>query len=227
MVGGEIFSEPQGPEDLQNRSQPREKLRFAIGRIIRRQPVSDARECLVEKGKSRLSAVQSVSPATERGGIGHAIRIFERSRRHLFPGTMLHKAPPQRLAARQQTVVRVRKRKQRKKCEGLPAIGATTATDPDPIVVFIVRLLAAASVANDRITFASGAAPQDDFGAARGPIRFELVRRDGKWDKQNRSSSGLCPSGVDPSRSQPEAELLPPEAKNPTEREYSFSAMAI
>jgi hypothetical protein len=214
-------------EDLQNRSQPREKLRFAIGRIIRRQPVSDARECLVEKGKSRLSAVQSVSPATERGGIGHAIRIFERSRRHLFPGTMLHKAPPQRLAARQQTVVRVRKRKQRKKCEGLPAIGATTATDPDPIVVFIVRLLAAASVANDRITFASGAAPQDDFGAARGPIRFELVRRDGKWDKQNRSSSGLCPSGVDPSRSQPEAELLPPEAKNPTEREYSFSAMAI
>jgi len=126
---------------------------------------------------------------------------------------MLHKAPPQRLAARQQTVVRVRKRKQRKKCEGLPATGATTATDPDPIVVFIVRLLAAASVADDRIAFTSGAAPLDDFGAARGPIRFELVRRDGKWDKQNRSSSGLCPSGVDPSRSKPEAELLPPEAK--------------
>ncbi len=228
MVGAEIFSEPQGPEDLQNRSQPREKLRFAIGRIIRRQPVSDARECLAEKGKSWLGAVQSVGPATERGGIGHAIRIFERSRCRLFPGTMLHKAPPQRLAARQQTVVRVRKRKQRKKCEGLPATGATTATDPDPIVVFIVRLLAAASVADDRIAFTSGAAPLDDFGAARGPIRFELVRRDGKWDKQNRSSSGLCPSGVDPSRSKPEAELLPPEAKkNPTEREYSFSAMAI
>ena len=100
MVGGEIFSEPQGPEDLQNRSQPREKLRFAIGRIIRRQPVSDARECLAEKGKSWLGAVQSVGPATERGGIGHAIRIFERNRRRLFPGTMLHKAPPQRLAAR-------------------------------------------------------------------------------------------------------------------------------
>ena len=150
-----------------------------------------------------------------------------RSRRRLFPGTLLHKGPPQRLAARQQTVVRVRKRKQRKKCEGLPATGATTATDPDPIVVFIVRLLAAASVADDRIAFTSGAAPQDDFGVAHGPIRFELVRRDGKWDKQNRSSSGLCSDGVDPSRSKPEAELLPPEAKNPTEREYSFSAVAI
>jgi hypothetical protein len=193
MVGGEIFSEPQGPEDLQNRSQPREKLGFAIGRIIRRQPVSDARECLAEKGKSWLGAVQSVGPATERGGIGHAIRIFERSRRRLFPGTLLHQAPPQRLAARQQTVVRVRKRKQRKKGEGLPATGATTATDPDPIVVFIVRLLAAASVADDRIAFTSGAAPQDDFGVAHGPIRFELVRSDGKWDKQNRSSSGALP----------------------------------
>jgi hypothetical protein len=138
---------------------------------------------------------------------------------------MLHKAPPQRLAARQQTVVRVRKRKQRKKCEGLPATGATTATDPDPIVVFIVRLLAAASVADDRIAFTSGAAPLDDFGAARGPIRFELVRRDGKRDKQNRSSSGLCPSGVDPSRSKPEAELLPPEAKKIQLKENTASRL--
>jgi hypothetical protein len=28
----------------------------------------------------------------------------------------------------------------------------------------------------------------------------------------------LCP-GIDPARSEPEAELLPPETKNPTERE--------
>jgi hypothetical protein len=116
-----------------------------------------------------------------------------------------------------QTVVRVRERKQRKKCEGLPATGAAAAPDPDPIVRF-VRLLTAASVTNDRIAFTSGASPPDDFRAARRPIRFELVWGDGKWDKQNRSSSGLCSSGVDPPRSQPEAELLPPEAKNPNWR---------
>ena len=93
--------------------------------------------------------------------------------------------------------MRVGKRKPRQEGEGLSATGAATATDADPIVVFIVRLLAAASMADDRIVFTSGASPQDDFGAARGPNRFELVRRDRKWDKQNRSSSGLCPSGVD------------------------------
>jgi hypothetical protein len=79
--------------------------------------------------------------------------------------------------------------------------------------MLIVCLLAAASMADDGIVFTSGASPQDDFNAAHGPIRFELVRRDGKWDKQNRRSLGLCPSGVDLPRSQPEAELLPPEAK--------------
>jgi hypothetical protein len=60
----------------------------------------------------------------------------------------------------------------------------------------IVRLLAAPSVADDRIVFASVASPQNYLGTARGPIRFELVRRSGKWDKQNRSVSGLCPPAL-------------------------------
>ena len=126
---------------------------------------------------------------------------------------MLHKAPPQCLTARQQTVVRVGERKQRKKSEGLPAAGAATATDADPVVMLIVGLLAAASVADDRIAFASGASPQNDLVAVSCPVVFDLVWRDGKWDKQNRSSSGLCSSGVDLPRSGPAAELLPPEEK--------------
>jgi hypothetical protein len=73
--------------------------------------------------------------------------------------------------------------------------------------MLIVRLLAAASVADDRIVFAIWASPQNDLGTARGPIRFDLVRRARKWDKKNRSSLGLC-RGADPPRSQPEAELL-------------------
>ena len=177
---------------MQNRSQPRQRLSLRIGRITARQPVSHAGERLAKKGNGRLRAVQSVGPAAECGRIGHAIRIFER-RRRLFPGAVLHKAPPQRLTASQQTVVRVRKRKQRQEGEGLPATGAATAPDANPVVMFIVRLLAAASVADDRIAFTSGTSPQNDLGAARGPIRFELVRRGGKWDKKNRSFIGALP----------------------------------
>ena len=154
--------------------------------------MSDACECLAEKGKSWLGAVQSVGPATERGGIGHPIRIFER-RRRLFPGAVFHKAPSQCLTARQQTVVGVRERKQWKKGEGLPATGAATPTNPDPVVMLVVRLLAAAPMADDQIASTNRASSQDDIGAARCPIRFELVWRDGKWDKRNRSSLELCP----------------------------------
>jgi hypothetical protein len=74
----------------------------------------------------------------------------------------------------------------REEGEGLPATGAATATD-DPVVVFIVGLLAAASMADDRIAFTNRASPQDDFRAVRGPFRFELVRRGRKWDKRKRS----------------------------------------
>ena len=117
------------------------------------------------------------------------------------------------MTANQQAVLSVRERKQRQEGEGLPAIGTATAPHPDPIVVLIMRLLAAASMADDRIALTNRAAAHDDFGAARGPIRFELVQRDAKWDKQNRSSSGLCPPALTTSRSQPEAEPLPPEVR--------------
>jgi hypothetical protein len=79
--------------------------------------------------------------------------------------------------------------------------------------MLIVSLLAAAPVADDRIVFASRASPQNALGTARGPIRFKLVRWGRKWDKKNRSSLELCPSGVDLPRSEPDAELLPPETK--------------
>jgi hypothetical protein len=180
---------------LQNQSQPRQWLSLVIGRITARQPMNEAGERLTEKGKCRLGAVQSVGPATERGGIGHAVRVFER-RSRFFPGAVLHKAPPQCLTACQQTVARVRERKQRQEGEGLPATGAATASDANPVVMLIMCLLAAASMADDRIVFTSGTSPRKDLGAARGPIRFELVRRDGKWDKQNRSFRGSAPPAL-------------------------------
>jgi hypothetical protein len=62
--------------------------------------------------------------------------------------------------------------------------------------MLIVRLLATASVTRDRIALANWASAQDDLVRVVGPVSFELVRRCGKWDKKNRSSSGLG-SGVD------------------------------
>jgi hypothetical protein len=74
--------------------------------------------------------------------------------------------------------------------------------------MLIVRLLAAASVTDDRIAFTNGASPQNGLGTACGPIGFEPVRLDGKRDKENRSSLELCP-----------ARTPPPDKKIPTGKE--------
>jgi hypothetical protein len=178
------------------------------------------------KRKSRLGAIRSLGPAAKRGGIGQVVRVFKR-RTRFFPGTMPLKSALQCLTARQQTVVRVRERKQRKKGERLFATRAATAADPNPVVMRIVRLLAAVSMADDRIALTNRASPQDDFGAARGPIRFKLVRRDRKWDKQNRSSLELCPPALTRQDLGRKRSSFLPEGKNPTGREYSFSAIAF
>jgi len=90
MVGGEIFSEPQGPENLQNRSQPGQRPSLVIGGIAARQPVSTCGRAFGGEGKCRLGAVLAVGPAAKCRRIGHA--ICER-RRCLFPGAVLHQAP--------------------------------------------------------------------------------------------------------------------------------------
>ena len=214
MVGTrENFSQPQGPEDLQNWSQPRQS--FGIRLIAGHQPMSDAGERLVQKGSRRLGWIQAASQAAESGGIGQTIRVFER-RGCLFPGAVLDQAPLQGLTTSQQAVVGVRERKRRQEGERLPATPAVSATDLDPVVMLIVSLLAAVSVADDRIAFTNGAMAQNNAGTPCSPIRFELVRRDGKWDKENRSSSGLCP-GTDFPRSEPAAEPLPLKRKSQLE----------
>ena len=211
---------------MQNRRQPRHRPSLVIGRITRRKPVMDARECLPEKGKIRLGGVQMLGPATERRRIGRPIRVLER-RRRLFPRVVLHKAPPQCLTASQQAVLGVRERKQRQEGEGLSATVAATAPDLDPIMVFIVCLFAAVSMADNRIAFTSGASPQDDFGAARGPIRFTLVRRDRKWDKQNRPIRVNVKRKISPVGSMPTPFLV--SAFSPTcfERAHSIRESVV
>jgi tRNA (Thr-GGU) A37 N-methylase len=101
---------------------------------------------------------------------------------------LLHKVSAERLRASQQAVVGVREGEQGKESEGLPATRAKAASDPNPVVMFIVRLLAPATVADDGIAFANRESPQHDVLDITSPVRFELVRRGRKWDKKNRGS---------------------------------------
>jgi hypothetical protein len=53
-------------------------------------------------------------------------------------------------------------------------------------VVFIVRLLATATVTDDGIAHTNRASAQQGLIAIASPIGFHLVRLGGKWDKNNR-----------------------------------------
>jgi hypothetical protein len=176
-----------------------------------------AGERLASKGSGWFGVVQADRPTSERGGIGHPIGVLQRGCR-LFPRAVLVPTSPQRLAASQQAVVGVRQREQGKQGEGLSTTLAKATPDPNPVVMFIVRLLAPTSVTDDGIAFANRTSPQQDVLAVASPIGFDLVWQGRKWDKKNRSSWGL-PPGVDPPRSQPEAGPLLLKRKIPTGEE--------
>jgi hypothetical protein len=74
--------------------------------------------------------------------------------------------------------------------------------------MFIVRLLAPPTVADDRIAFANRASPQHDVLAVASPVGFELVRHGRKWDKENRSSWGSLPALTRQDRSRKRGPLL-------------------
>jgi hypothetical protein len=101
---------------------------------------------------------------------------------------VLVQTSPQRLAASQQAVVGIRQRELGKQGEGLSTALAKAASDPNPVVMFIVRLLAPTTVTDDGITFANRTSPQQDLLAIARPIGFDLVWWDRKWDKENRTS---------------------------------------
>ena len=69
--------------------------------------------------------------------------------------------------------MRVRERKQRQEGEGLPATGAAAATDPNPVVMLVVRLLAAASMTDDRIALTNRGTAAEWPRHSRRPNRFQ------------------------------------------------------
>ena len=76
--------------------------------------------------------------------------MFER-RRGVFPRASLHKTPPQRRAARDQTVVGVRQGESGQETKDYAAQRAQTAAIPDPIVALIMGLFASPAMADDRM----------------------------------------------------------------------------
>ena len=152
--------------------------------------MSHAGDGLAEKGKSQLGRVQAARPAADSGGIGQPISVLD-VRQSLFPRAVFRKAQPQRLAARHQTVMRVRKREHRKKSEGRPTIGAAAAMDPNPVMMLVVGLLAAAAVTNDGISFTNRTVTENVFVAVYRPVGFKLLRRGGNWDKEDRNLKGV------------------------------------
>ena len=88
----------------------------------------------------------------------------------------------------QQTVMGVREREQGKQGESLPTTLAEAAPDRNPVVMFVVRLLATATVTDDGIAFTNRAAPQQSVLAVAIPIGFDLVWRGRKCDKKDRGS---------------------------------------
>lgn len=86
----------------------------------------------------------------------------------------------------------VRGRERRQEGECLPAQVTNAAPDPDPIMMLVMRLFAAAAMADDGLLQTDRASAQDDFRTCLGPIGFEVVMRGRKWDKENRDDGGLC-----------------------------------
>ena len=140
-------------------------------------------------GKRRKRGIQAAKPSPQRGRIGHAIGISDRGRRS-FPATPLDEIAAQRLAARDQAVVAIRRRERRQEGECLPTEITQAAANADPIVVLIMSLFAPAPVSDDGILHANRAVARNGFRAYLGPIGFEVVLRGGKLDKQYRDRGG-------------------------------------
>ena len=91
---------------------------------------------------------------------------------------------------------------------------AEAAANPDPIVVFIMRLFAAAAMADDGVLGTNRAAAQDDSRAGLSPVGVKVVLGGRKWDKQNRSDEGFARPVTLP-RSMGRREALPPKQISP------------
>src|SRR5215472_14054174 len=104
--------------------------------------------------------------------------LHRRCRR--FPGTVLDKVAPQRLTASDQAVMRVRERKPRQEGDRLPARLADASPDRNPVMMFIMSLFAAPTMANDRVQQTNRALANERFCACLRPIGGWIAQLYGK-----------------------------------------------
>ena len=112
----------------------------------------------------------------------------------------------------------VGERKRRQEGEGRAATITNAAPDLNPVMMFIVSLLAPAAVANDRVAITNRASSQYDGGPFCGPGSFRVALPIGKWDKENRSNGDSARVATCPDL-KPKAESSPPNKKLSTGKE--------
>ena len=86
--------------------------------------------------------------------------------------------------------------------------------------MLVMRLLAAMTMPNNRITLTDRTQAYHDLVAVVGPARSKLLRPGRCWDKEDRYLERASPSTV--TRQDLSGCEAPPPEDNPTEREYSF-----
>lgn len=154
MSEEKLMSQAQGPGpgDLQARieREPGQAQGAENRRLAAFQPLRHNLQCTAQKAKGRARSIQAATPAAQGGRGGHAIGVFEQWG-SIFPGTALHKAPPQRFAARHQTVLGVGQGESREEADRHAAVLALAASVADQVVTVVMRLLAPPAVASDGI----------------------------------------------------------------------------
>jgi len=131
-----------------------------------------------------LLRIQAVKPTAYGRSNRNSIRIFHQWS-GIVQGTMLFVISLQRLAARDQTVVSIGQGERWKKSHRLPTTFAESASNTNPVVVFVVCLLAPSTVPDDRaqtVRTLTEKAP-----SPRRPVSFRAVLGGRRWDKEDHS----------------------------------------
>jgi hypothetical protein len=150
------------------------------------QPVGDGPQSRAQEEKSGRG-IEAMEPTAEGGRIRNAIRIFER-RCCALERLVLQEVSPQRLASSDQAVMGVRQRENGKEGDGQVAGSTDAAANFDPVVSFIMSLLAPPAVPSNRIAQALRATGRDLLVAASSPVEIWVARIPAKWDKDNRTA---------------------------------------
>ena len=154
------------------------------------QPVGDGSHSRAQEGKGGRG-VQTTEPTAESGRARDAIGILK-WRRGAFERPVLQEISPQRLATGDHAVMGIRQGENGKEGEGQVAAFTFTpaSANSDPVVSFVMSLLASQAVPHNRIAQTLRTTARDLFLAEGSPVEIGVARIPVKWDKDNRTMWG-------------------------------------